>query len=555
MPNDYITLKALTSELNAALQGGRINKINMPSPEEITLQIRALGENHTLLISAKSALPRIYLTQQKISGTNTPSALCMLFRKHLTNGIIDGAETLFNDRIIALNIISKNELHDIAHYRIIVEIMGAQSNIIFTKNQPSGDTIIDCVKRIFGENNRSLFPQMPYEPPKNTKLSINDTTTLATLSALPSEELATAIAQTLSGFSKESAREAAKIATNDIALDKVFTELFDIYNSPRFAPSVHILNGKPRGYFVFPYASIDLGEWQPASSLNQAADIYYSLSSQAPKPPARIRAEVLLKRLKTRVAKKIKDNAKRLEESAHPEELLQLAEILKCNLHRIEQSQSIIRCYDFYNNREIELPLNPTLSASKNVEKYYKNYTKLKGAKAYAQKERVDLLAQQDYLNSIEAGLKNAATATDYEEIERELAALSPLKKVNTPKKKEKPSAPIFLTLNGYTVYIGKNNLQNDKVTFTLADGGDIWLHAKGVHGAHIIVKTKDGKIPNEILTQAAAYAAYMSSARDADKAEVDYTLRKYVKKAGKLGLVTYTNQKSILVKPQKPPE
>lgn len=550
MPNDYITINALAAELNEGLADGRINKVNLPGGDTAILDIRAGGKNHRLLLSAASALPRVHLTEEKAPANAPPTAFCMLLRKHLTGGILERAETLGEDRIVALHIRTKNELHDTAAYRLILELMGGASNLILTDGNLQ---IYDAYRRIY-EGNRPIAPFLDYKLPPLPKRPLSDAAAVAEAQAAADYLRAEKISATLSGLSKESVKELAALSLETPLADCV--PLFaDAHAQKTYAPCVLLSEtNAPAGYYIFPYAhSLPHAEWKFFSTLNQAADAYFlRLGTKETKQRETRELRILLKRLQNKIEKRLADNRDKLEKTSLIEQLLQQAEILKCNLHQVEKGENTLTCYDFYNDKTVTLKLDPTLSPTRNVELYYKRYHKTKGAKLYAEKETETLYEQKAYLASIEAGLANASTQEEYAEIAEELRALTRSgKKPQQGKKKEKKSAPLSFTMDGFRIFVGKNNTQNEEVTFRLSSGSDIWLHAKHYHGAHAVIVTNGKPVPAAVLETAAACAAYYSGARAAPKAEVDYTEKKHVKRAGKPGLVHYTGQKTIVVEPR----
>lgn len=550
MPNDYITLKALSEELNDLLSDGRINKINMPSQDSVILQTRAKGTNRSLYITIAGTLPRLHLTDTKFLNPDVPPAFCMLLRKYLTNGAIEGVKTLYHDRIIDIAISATNELRDKEQYHLLTELMGGTSNIILTDGNYM---IVDAVRRIFGDGERAILPNYTYKPPINSKTTVED----ALLNGIPDSANALELFSTLlSGMAKETAREAAFYAET-MSANEVLQHFLNLYGTPAFQPSV-LTDGEgiPKCYYAMPYKTIKEGIWKPCATLNEAIDLYYSVSgSKAQKEKDTKELRALLKRTKQKFEKKAADNAQKLQESGKAEEFLRTAELIKSNIYQISKGQSILNCYDFYNNQETAIPLDPTLSPVKNAEVYYKKYNKLKGARLYAEKDKDYIDSVKTYLDSIETTIETSASPEEYREIEEELHALSGTPKQTNAagKKKEKKSSPQTLKIDGYTVYIGKNNLQNDRVTFEIAEGGDLWLHVKSYHGSHVIIVCGGKEPPLSTIEKAASYAAYMSAARDSGKVEVDYTMRKFVKRLGKPGLVSYSKQKTILASPQKP--
>lgn len=553
MPNDLITLKALSLELTDALRDGRVDKVGMPSEDELVLLIRARGVNRLLYATCRSDMPRLHFTKTKLANMPVPPAFCMLARKRLTGGVVKEIKCLNEDRLIEITVLTRNELNDATITRVIVEIMGGASNIILADENFK---IIDAVKRIMNEHSRPVFPGVEYTYPERHKKLLSDIEgvrqTVETHVGDPK-----GVYSEINGISKESATELLTLSA-ETEVENATRILVDMYHDKSYAPCIMYDGEKIIGYYAYPYRSVkDKYKVVPYSSLSEAMETYYSEGAEkARKNRETLSIKRKLKTLLTKVEKRLAEAKKTIEESAEKERFLELGEILKCNINRIKKGASIIECDDFYNTQRVKIALNPAISPKKNVEYYFKKYNKAKGAEAHARQEIEKNTELKEYLESIKASIENSDTTQEYEEIRLELDALIAPKKtasVHNPRKPKK-TPPLRLKIDGYTVYIGKNNKQNEEVTFGLASGGDIWLHAKNYHGAHGIIIAENGPVPERVLEAVAEIVAYYSEAKTSPKAEVDYTRRKFVKKLGKPGLVTYTDYKTIVVTPKAPP-
>ncbi|MDR0696920.1 MAG: NFACT family protein [Christensenellaceae bacterium] len=552
MPNDYITQKAVASELNELLTDGKINKINFDSAN-LFMSIRAKGNNYTLLTSVDVSQPGFYISDIKPDPYLIPSAFCMLLRKYLTNSTIQSIEMLNNDRIMALTVIAKDELRDSTKYTLITEIMGSASNMILVDNEFK---IIDAYKRIYEEkNNRQVIPFTKYIFPAKNKIAIDDNS-LDSKIQLNLIQSASDLLNQISGISKETATEIIE-RSKDVDLITVLKLFSNVFNSKSYSPSLCEQNGNIVNFFIMPYISIS-GNWIKTPSLNHAINKYYFekyLIEKKRKDSKEV--SVLLKRHKTQIDKKINDATDKANKEDELNQTLKRAEILKCNIFKLKDLKTRlpahISCFDYDNNQDIDLVLDQKLSAKENVEMYYKKYNKLKGAVSYAKKELIELRVKAEYINSIEVAIENSTTREEYSEIKKEIQELIGVKSVNNkknPTKKDKKTKPYSTIIDGFTIYIGKNNYQNDMITFDIASSRDLWLHVKNYHSGHGIILTDGRAVPISIITKVAQHVAFMSKAKDSDKVEVDYTLRKHVKKLGKPGLVTYTDNKTIQVKP-----
>ncbi len=553
MPNDLVTLKALASEMNDLLTQGKIDKIGMPSETEVLLVVRARGTNRALYFSARNDAPRVHFTQVRFPNTPTPPNFCMLLRKHVLGGTIESVKVLNEDRLFEFTIVARNELNDATTFRLIIEIMGGASNIILLKDDY---TIIDAVKRVMNLESRVVFPGTKYTYPARSKALLNEVDKVR--EALKNGDVKEVYSK-VNGLSKESALELIEIAKVE-GVEKACERFDNLYASADFSPvAQYDESGKCVGFFAYPYLSRNSkGEYKKTDTLSGAIDAFYKeTGEQTKKTRDTLKLNQKLKALVTKTERRIRENNLTLSNSEQKERYLQLGEILKCNLYRVERGMSIIKCDDFYNTGVVEIALEPTISPQKNVERYFKRYNKAKGAEAYAKEELKRLLELEEYLKTIKVAIQNSSTEQEYAEINLELDALKKTPRVSEKEhhkknpKKPKKTPPLSFELEGYKVYVGKNNMQNDEVTFTIGESSDTWLHVKTYHGAHGIIKNKGKPLPPRVLERVAEVVAYYSEARDGTKVEVDYTERKYVKKLGKIGLVNYVNYKTIVVKPK----
>ncbi|MBQ8177805.1 MAG: NFACT family protein [Clostridia bacterium] len=554
MPNDLVTLKALAYEMKDILTDGRIDKIGMPSDDEVVLVVRSRGENHALYLSARADTPRVHFTKVRFQNAPTPPNFCMLLRKHILFGVVEDVKILNEDRLFEFTIVARNELNDATTFRLIIEIMGGASNIILLREDYK---IIDAVKRVMNLESRVVFPGASYTYPPKSKASITD---LEAVSAACASGEVKKVYGTLNGLSKESALE-LMARVNQMGVSAASNLVDDSYHSDLFEPVSQWDNkGKCVGFFAYPYLSrMDKGEYKKESTLSGAIDAFYKASGEALKKQRdTLKLNQKLKAITNKTERRIKDNEQTLLDTEKKERYRELGEILKCNIYRINKGMSIINCDDFYNTGLVEITLDPLISPQKNVEKYFKRYNKAKGAEAYAREELKRLLELQEYLKTIKVAVQNCSTEAEYQEINSELDSLKKLpvqvQKDSHKKnpKKPKKTPPLSLEIAGFKVYVGKNNLQNDEVTFGLASSNDTWLHTKTYHGSHGVILSKGKPVPPTVLERVAEIVAYYSEGREDTKVEVDYTERKNVKKLGKIGLVTYTNYKTIIVAPKK---
>lgn len=561
MPNDFVTLKALANELDATLVHGRIDKITMPSEEEVALVVRANSTNYCLYASCRAGSTRLHLSTKKYAGLPVAPNFCMLLRKYLYGGVIKSINLLNNDRIFDVTAVAKNELNDESEYHLIIEIMGGASNIILTEGNYK---IIDAIKRVISEKSRVIIPKFDYSLPYRNKALLDDYDSISRLDSLISDtacvEPEKEILATLNGLSKESAKEIVALAKT-MTLEDACSIMNNVIFYEKYSPSIFIdANGTPKGFYTYPYVSLDgKGEWKPTKNLSESIEQFYAESVSKEKKQRDTKAlRLAVKRAKQKFEKKRDDTYKKLEECKEKERIRELGELLKCNLYRIEKGMKSLECEDYYNDSTpIVIKLDETLSPNQNVEKYFKKYYKMKGAETFALKDIEEILRSIEYLSTIEVSIENSTTEEEYKEIEKELDVfLGKGKKAPiNPKKKpkiDKKTPPLSIVYEDYKIYVGRNNQQNDEVTFSIANGGDLWLHAKNYHGSHGIILAKNAEVPAHVIRYVAECVAYYSTGRESSKVEVDYTQRKFVKKLNRPGLVTYTNNKTMVVEPKQ---
>ena len=561
MPNDFITLKALANELDTTLVGGRIDKVTMPSEEEVAFVVRANSTNYCLYASCRAGSTRIHLSTKKYTGLPVAPNFCMLLRKYLYGGVIKSISLLNEDRIFDLVAVAKNELNDESEYHLIIEIMGGASNVILTEGNYK---IIDAVKRVISEKSRVIIPKFDYSLPYRNKALLDDYDSIAKLDLRISDKACVEpekeVLSALNGLSKESAREIIALS-KVMPLEDACSIMNNVVFYDKYSPSIFVdADGTPKGFYAYPYLSLkNKGEWKTRKNLSECIEEFYAESVAKEKKQRDTKIlRLAVKRAKQKFEKKRDDTYKKIEECKEKERVREFGELLKCNLYRLEKGMKSIECEDYYNgSTPITIKLDETLSPNQNVEKYFKKYYKMKGAESFALKDIEDILRSIEYLTSIEVSIENCVTEEEYKEIEKELDAfLGKGKKTPiNPKKKpkiEKKTPPLSTVYEDYKIYVGRNNQQNEEVTFSLANGGDLWLHAKNYHGAHGVIISKNAEVPARIIRYVAECVAYYSTGRESSKVEVDYTQRKFVKKLNRPGLVTYTNNKTMVVEPKQ---
>ncbi len=568
MPNDYVTLNALCRELNSSLSGAKIDKIYMPEEDEITIAVRVAGVNRTLVASANAQNPRIHFTcRKKQNPVNAPS-FCMLLRKFLTGAVIDGCRMLGEDRIFCFDIAARNELRDAVKFSLIAEMMGRYSNIMLVDGATGA--VKDALKQATFDTatKRCLLPGAKYELPPQSKIKLSDKAAVrAHVASFAGGDIADHILTGIGGLAKPTAKEAVYLSGLDAraerlddaqtdALTDMLTSLADVYDMPFYSPCVSLKNDVPDDFFAFRYDGSGL-EFRKTDTLSQAVDLCVGERDAAERKRLHVRHLVKACRsLTAKTRKKLEKCLARKQDAEGAERNRIYGELLMSSLHSIARGDKAAKVTDYYREDcpTIEIPLDPALSPQQNASQYFKKYAKQKRTAKLIDDQIAECRDMLEYLRGVEVSIDACETLEDIAEIEGELQNAGAPKSGKSAKSahKQKPAKPLLFEIDGFTVAAGKNNLQNDKLTFKTANGGDIWLHAKDSHGSHVIIFAEGAVVPDEVIVKAAAIAAYYSEAAGSDKAVVDYTARKNVKRhpCGKPGMVLYTVYNSVAVKP-----
>lgn len=522
----------------------------------------------------------MHLTNELGKNPSTPPMFCMLLRKHLLGGKIKSISQSGLERIVEIIIHNTDEFMQPMEYKLIVEIMGKHSNIILldsTKN-----TVIDSVKRISFEVNRyrEILPGRSYiDPPVRHKtdiLSVDNSYILSTIkkayTTKNQKTLSRWILDNFAGFSGFSAQETALRAgmdhktpmckLNDAEVNNITEVLINLQEDLkkyRFNPCVYLDNKtkEPVDFWLFPM--IDKKSWHMINNfaVNDAVDFFFMKKSH-------VRALKAAKhRIKSQIAKHIEKQKlnlgylkERLNKTSDMQQYKLWGEILSAYIYQIKPGQSLVKLPNFYSlNKVISIPLNPKLSPAHNAQVYFKRYKKMKSTKTIIEERISKALMEIDYLESTLMNIEDSLTLEDLSEIQQELETLNYIKTSRTKLQKEPPSEPLqFKSSDGALIRIGKNNKQNDILTFKKSKPEDTWLHAKNIPGSHVIITGHAKTVSEATLEEAAMLAAYFSKSRDSSNVPVDYTLVKHVKKpaGAKPGFVIYFHQKTIYVTPNE---
>jgi len=567
--------------LEKKLIGGRVDKIHQPSREEIIVTIRTFGGSEKILFSANSSSARVNLTETTPENPKQPPVLCMLFRKFLSGGRLTAIHQDGLERIINFDFECTNEIGDIVQNRLVAEIMGKYSNIILLTKKEDGWRVVDSVKRITDDISsvRRILPNILYElPPRDERVCLLDydfSDFREKLSSLSEQRLSKVLSQIFEGISPIFARECAYSCTKDVdAVTGDLTEdqkdklIFflkksrDIMLEHSGCTVVTDKYGKPKDFCFIPIAQYGAEMTETHfESPNALLDKFYG--SRADADRIKQRSGDLMKSILNiyeRISRKLEAQKQELSECAERDDFRVCGDLLSTNIYRMEKGMNEIEVDDFINGGKRVIKLDIRLTPSQNAQKYYAEYRKLDTAEKMLSK----LIAQGEkeliYIDSVfdAASRIGSGTGSDAElsEIKRELQETGYLRQSKDDKRKaEKPLPPLrFRSSDGFDIYVGRNNYQNDKLTLKTAKGEDMWLHTQNIAGSHTIIAADGKEIPDNTIVEAATLAAYCSKARNGTKIPVDYTKVRFVKKpnGAKPGMVIFTNNKTILVNPSE---
>ena len=579
MPFDGITINCLVNELNNKLSGGRVDKIHQPERSEIVMHIRSLGGNYKLLLCANPSFPRVHITSTTKENPASPPMFCMLLRKHLANGKIVGFEQVGFERIIKMNIESTDELGFKGIKTLVIEIMGKHSNIILTD---TNGKILDSIYHVdlTVSSVRQVLPGLIYELPpsqgKSNPLVAQEDDVKAVLDDREIE-LKNMIMNAYSGISPIVAAEIVYRSTgssdtkgcdvNEAVRERTarsFIYMLQKIKNNEFSPTVltNAQSGK-----MMDFTSIDISLYETLATsekydtMSEALDGFYS--KKASKEAMAQKSYDLLKFVNNnidRCRKKLQIQNETLMKVTKRDKYKMYGDLITANIYRIVQGMESIEVENYYseNLEKIHVPLQKDLTPSQNAQKYYKRYNKDKTAESETIKQKEINEQEIDYLESVQAAIINAENVTELNQIRDELTEQRYLRGKDRIKKNKKAPLPTpmhFISSDGYDIYVGKNNLQNDYVTLKLSRSTDLWFHTKLIHGSHVLVKTSDAEtVPDNTYIEAATLAAYYSKARGGQNVPVDYTEVKNVKKpsGAKPGMVIYVNYNTIYTNPDE---
>ena len=567
MAFDGITVAAMVQELKNALADGRIAKIAQPEPDELLLTIKTPEGQKRLYISASASLPLIYLTDENKPSPMTAPNFCMLLRKHIGNGRITGISQPKLERIIILDIEHLDELGDLCKKQLVIEIMGKHSNIIFCDDQ---GRIIDSIKHVSAQMSsvREVLPGREYFIPdtmaKHNPLATNEPSFNQALKEKPMP-LGKAIYTSFTGISPVVAEEICYLAglesgmtAGDLSDDMMahlyrqFSYYMEDVRQGAFHPVIYYEGNAPKEFGALPLTHYSGLARKEFASISQVLSTYYATKNTL----TRIRQKSadlrhVVQTALERNRKKYDLQAKQLKDTQNREKYKVYGELINAYGYNLAPGSKNLTALNYYTGQEVTIPLDPTMTPQENSQKYFAKYNKQKRTFEALSDLIQETADDIQYLESISNALDIALSEADLAQIKEELIQSGYVRRKFTKKKVKLTSKPLhYVSSDGYHMYVGKNNLQNDELTFSFATGNDWWFHAKGAPGSHVIVKSNGEELPDRTFEEAGRLAAYYSKNRGSDKVEIDYVEKKHVKKpnGAKPGFVVYYTNYSLVI-------
>ena len=572
MAFDGIVIANLTRDLKTKLEGGKINKIAQPEKDELLFTIKNNRENLRLLISASASLPLIYLTDKNKTSPLTAPNFCMLLRKHIGTGRILKVSQPGLERIIEFEIEHLDDLGDLCRKRLIVELMGKHSNIIFCKED---GTILDSIKHVSSQMSsvREVLPGREYFIPQTTEkgnpfgLPLEEFSRLMGQAPAPVRK---ALYLKLTGISPIMGEELCHLASIDgdrsakelseselTHLHRTLSLMMEDVQAGNFSPAIVYRRGEPVEFASLPLTCFEGAEYEarPFKNISLLLEQFYAEKNTLTR--IRQKSSDLRRVVQTvleRNYKKYDLQIKQLKDTEKRDKYKVYGELLNTYGYELAGGEKQLTCQNYYTGQEITIPLDPQLTARENSQKFFDKYNKLKRTFEALTDLTLETKKEIDHLESISTALDIALDEEDLVQIKEELTEYGYIKRhYGKGKKPRITSRPFhYLSSDGFHIYVGKNNYQNEELTLKVAAGNDWWFHAKGIPGSHVIVKCDGKELSDKTFEEAGALAAYYSKGRDNDKVEIDYIQRKHVKKAagGAPGFVIYHTNYSLLANP-----
>lgn len=568
MPNDAYTLSYIADELRRTLTDAKVNKAVQPERDEIVLFLYRTGMGtKRLLLSANAALPRCHITEHAKENPIAAPPFVMALRKYLIGATLTDVCNDPSERIISFRFLCKTDLKDEETRTLHAELMGKYSNLILTDGKGK---ILSAIKTASLDTGsvRHIFPGLTYEPPKpSLRMTLWQEQELRELLAqnptVPPVKLLTSF---VAGIATATAEEIVYRAIGNnspeslspLQQQAIAEQASAFASRAEYAPCLSKYSERLTDCFAFPYRC-RANEFIPYESVNAALDVFYYQSDKQKRFSERSRE--LQQKVKSQLSKQTKKlslQRQQLLDTEKAEKMRLYGELITANLYRIRQGDKKLIAQNYYEEDcpDVEITLDERLSPAQNAQSYYKKYAKMRAAAEYLTKSVEETSALVDYLSSVLYSFSACEEPEELAEIAKELIDQGIFPKPKESKKgakqPQKPSAPVRYEIQGFTVWAGRNNTQNDTITFAYAKPHDIWMHVKDHHGSHVLIVTDGKSVPNEVLQAAAEIAAYRSEAAQSGKTAVDYAERRYVKKprGAKAGFVVYTDFSTAYVTP-----
>ena len=570
MALDGFVISNIVAELNQTILNARISKIAQPENDELLFTLKGQSGQYRLAVSASASLPFLHLTANNKPSPLTAPNFCMLLRKHIANGRIVKIYQPHMERIIHFDIEHLDELGDLCQKTLIVELMGKHSNIIFCN---SDGMIIDSIKHVSAmmSSVREVLPGREYFIPstqgdKLNPLEVTEEAFLDTAMAKPCS-ITKALYSSFTGTSPVIANEICHRASidGDMPVDSldadgkkhlfhIFSWMMDDVRAGKYQPNIVFKEKEPIDFSCFHLSEFSDYTTKDYDSISEVLEQYYATRNVY----TRIRQKsVDLRKVVTttleRNRKKFQLQEKQLRDTEKREKYKVYGELIHTYGYGLEEGAKELEALNYYTNEMIKIPLDPTLDAKENAQKYFDKYNKLKRTYEALTELIQETKTEIEHLESISTSLDIALSEDDLLQIKEELMEYGYIKRKRTDKKAKIKSKPFhYRSSDGYDIYVGKNNYQNDELTFKFATGNDWWFHAKGMAGSHVIVKSNNEELPDRVFEEAGKLAGYYSKGRDSDKIEIDYLQKKNVKKpnGSAPGFVVYYTNYSLTIHP-----
>lgn len=563
MPQDVYTLRRVAMELDGLLQGAKVNKINQPLLDEVILHLYNKGQNFKLVISANAVGARVGITTDEKPNPLTAFGFCMLLRKYLLGAEITSVTAVENERIIRIDFSALNDFFESKERSLYAEIMGKYSNIVLTEN----GKILGSLKAFNLDINslRPLMAGMTYIlPPKQEKFYPNEDALLDKYSGFLSQkngvltidDLTAFIFENIIGFSKQTAKEFAVrfVEKSDFSKESFTRFLQKFLTFSEDGAVVKYSWNNPIDFFAYDYKSVDGEVRRFDSVLSAQEDFYIKKEKSRILGDGKRKILSVVKKVEDKLKKRAQIIAKKEQDALNFEDDKLRGELLLAYAYKIKKGEDFAIVENYYDDmKPLKISLDKNLTVTENAELYFKRYNKQKRTQVALVPQKEELKKEFDYLTALKAEAEIADCLQDYEHIEEELQSAGFIKKVQTKNKKPKKVKFTTYSFDGYQIKVGKNNIQNDELTFS-ATGNSLWVHAKDMHSAHLIIEFDGRDFSDEVIKFACEICAYYSEGRQSGKVAVDYTRKKFVKKPPKAnpGFVTYTSQKTMRAEPIK---